>query len=127
MARAAKLGMKLEWIKDGSSARIIMGPIPAIKYDRPRDRKIWFNGMVAAYTISRDDNGQSDELTKAAAFGNGDPLPSDIVYDCLQIMEEESVAIPWQKGDVLLIDNCVVLHARKIFTPPRRVLAALCK
>ncbi|CAL1378292.1 unnamed protein product [Linum trigynum] len=125
--RAAKLGMKLEWIKDGSSAKIIMGPIPAIKYDKPRDRKVWFNGMVAAYTISRDDNGQSDELTKAVAFGNGDPLPSDIVYDCLQIMEEESVAIPWQKGDVLLIDNCVVLHARKIFTPPRRVLAALCK
>ncbi|CAN1836787.1 Clavaminate synthase-like protein At3g21360 [Linum perenne] len=42
-------------------------------------------------------------------------------------MEEESVAIPWEKGDVLLIDNLAVLHSRKLFTPPRRILAALCK
>lgn len=42
--RAAKLGMKLEWLDDGM--KIVMGPIPAIKYKR----KIGFNSTVAAYT-----------------------------------------------------------------------------
>lgn len=121
--RAAKLGMKLEWMEDGG-VKTIMGPIPAIKYDKSRQRKIWFNSMVAAYTGWKDDR---NDPVKAVTFGNGKPLPADIVHDCLNILEEESVAIPWQKGDVLLIDNWAVLHARKSFNPPRRILASLCK
>ncbi|XP_050232361.1 clavaminate synthase-like protein At3g21360 [Mercurialis annua] len=120
--RAAKLGMKLEWLKDG--VKTIMGPIPGIKYDKSRNRKIWFNSMVAAYTGWEDER---NDPVKAVTFGDGEPLPGDVVYDCLKILEEESVAIPWRKGDVLLIDNWAVLHARKSFIPPRRVLASLCK
>ncbi|KAI5602688.1 hypothetical protein POPTR_001G190100v4 [Populus trichocarpa] len=120
--RAAKLGMTLEWFEDG--VKTIMGPIPAIKYDKSRNRKIWFNSMVAAYTGWKD---ARNDPVKAVTFGDGQPLPGDIIHDCLKILEEESLAIPWQKGDVLLIDNWAVLHARRSFNPPRRVLASLCK
>lgn len=118
--RAAKLGMKLEWMKD--SVKTIMGPIPAIKFER--QRKIWFNSMVAAYTGWKD---VRNDPVKAVTFGDGNPLPAHIIYDCLKILDEESVAIPWQKGDVLLLDNLAVLHSRRPFNPPRRVLASLCK
>ncbi|XP_058180884.1 clavaminate synthase-like protein At3g21360 [Rhododendron vialii] len=121
--RAAKLGMKLEWEEDGS-VKTIMGPIPAIKLDKARQRKIWFNSMVAAYTGWED---ARNDPVKAVTFGDGEPLPADIIYDCLKILDEESVAVPWQKGDVLLLDNWAVLHSRRPFDPPRRVLASLCK
>lgn len=114
--------MKLEWTEDG--AKTIMGPIPAIKYDETRHRKIWFNSMVAAYTGWKDTR---NNPVKAVTFGDGESLPADIIYDCLNILEEESVAIPWQKGDVLWIDNLAVHHARRPFEPPRRILASLCK
>ncbi|CAL1378293.1 unnamed protein product [Linum trigynum] len=121
--RAAKLGMKLEWLEDG--VKTIMGPIPAVKTDESRgNRKIWFNSMVAAYTGWKDER---NDPKKAVTFGDGTPLPGDIIHDCLNILEQESVAIPWKKGDVLLIDNWAVLHARKSFIPPRRVLASLVK
>uniref|UniRef100_A0A7N0ZW19 TauD/TfdA-like domain-containing protein n=1 Tax=Kalanchoe fedtschenkoi TaxID=63787 RepID=A0A7N0ZW19_KALFE len=120
--RAAKLGMKLEWTEDG--AKTIMGPIPAIKYDDSRQRKIWFNSMVAAYTGWKD---ARNDPVKAVTFGNGESLPAEIIYDCLNILEAESVAIPWKMGDVLWIDNLAVLHARRPFNPPRRILASLCK
>ncbi|PKA64484.1 Clavaminate synthase-like protein [Apostasia shenzhenica] len=120
--RAAKLGMKLEWMGDG--VKTVMGPIPAIKFDETRGRKIWFNSMVAAYTGWKD---ARNDPVKAITFGDGSPLPSDIIYDCLKILEEESVSIPWKQGDILLIDNLAVLHSRRSFEPPRRILASLCK
>ncbi|KAL8458381.1 hypothetical protein ACS0TY_036051 [Phlomoides rotata] len=120
--RAAKLNMKLEWTDNG--VKSIMGPIPAIKFDESRQRKIWFNSMVAAYTGWED---KRNDPKKAVTFGDGNPLPDHIIHDCLKILEDESIAIPWQKGDVLLIDNLAVLHSRKTFTPPRRILASLCK
>ncbi|PHT47057.1 Clavaminate synthase-like protein [Capsicum baccatum] len=120
--RAAKLGMKLEWIEDG--VKSVMGPIPGIKFNQERQQKIWFNSMVAAYTGWKD---ARNDPVKAVTFGDGRPLPAEVVHDCLNILEDESVAIPWKKGDVLLIDNLAVLHSRKSFTPPRRVLASLCK
>lgn len=120
--RAARLGMKLEWMEDG--VKTIMGPIPAIKLDETRGRKIWFNSMVAAYTGWKD---ARNDPVKAVTFGDGTLLPAEIIYECLKILEEESVAIPWKKGDILLLDNFAVLHSRRSFDPPRRILASLCK
>ncbi|RLN24312.1 clavaminate synthase-like protein [Panicum miliaceum] len=120
--RAAKLGMKLEWTDDG--VKTVMGPIPAVKWDESRGRKIWFNSMVAAYTGWKD---ARNDPVKAVAFGDGSPLPADVIAECASILEEECVAIPWQHGDILLIDNWAVLHSRRSFEPPRRILASLCK
>ncbi|CAK8535865.1 unnamed protein product [Lathyrus sativus] len=120
--RASEVGTKLEWLEDG--VKTVMGPIPAVKYDEVRKRKIWFNSMVAAYTGWKDER---NDPVKAVTFGDGSPLPADVVYDCLKIHEEESVAIPWRKGDVMLLDNLAVLHSRRSFVPPRRVLASLVK
>ncbi|CAI0423424.1 unnamed protein product, partial [Linum tenue] len=58
---------------------------------------------------------------------DGGYLPEEAVRGCERIFQEESVAIPWKKGDVLLLDNRAVLHARNPFDPPRRILASLCK
>ncbi|KAF2318172.1 hypothetical protein GH714_002058 [Hevea brasiliensis] len=41
------LGMKLGWLENG--AKMIMGSILAIKYDKSRNSKIWFNSMVIVY------------------------------------------------------------------------------
>ncbi|GFP97786.1 clavaminate synthase-like protein at3g21360 [Phtheirospermum japonicum] len=121
--RAAKLNMKLEWREDGG-VKTILGPTPAIKYDETRQRNIWFNSVVAAYTGWKDTR---NDPKMAVTFGDGSPLVGRVVYDCMRILEKESIAVPWQKGDMLLIDNLAVLHSRRHFTPPRRVLASLCK
>lgn len=75
--RAAKLGMKLEWTKDG--VKTITGPIPAIKLDKTRGLKVWFNITIAAYTGWKD--ARNDPL-KTITFGDGKPLPAHINYDC---------------------------------------------
>eukprot|EP00250_Pteridium_aquilinum_P001421 c11617_g1_i1 orf=231-1253(-) len=121
--RAAKLGMTLEWLADGN-VKTISGPIPAIKVDDRRGKKVWFNSMVAAYIGWED---VRNDRRKAVTFGDGSPLPEEAVLGCLTILEEESVAIPWQPGDVFILDNIAVQHARRPFKAPRRVLASLSK
>ncbi|GAB4842301.1 hypothetical protein Ancab_012271 [Ancistrocladus abbreviatus] len=116
--RAAKIGTKLEWLDD--MVKVVMGPVPAIRFDESRQRKVWFNTIVIAYTNYED---ARNDGNIAGEFGDGRPLPPHIVYDCEKILEEESVAIPWQKWDVLLLDNWAVLHSRRSFNPPCRVLA----
>jgi hypothetical protein len=122
--RAAKLGVRLEWLSEGGGVKTVTGPIPAIKTDELRHRPVWFNSIVAAYTGWKDSRNDPE---KAVTFGDGTPLPKDAVLACLQVLEEEKVSIPWRHGDVLMLDNNAVQHSRKAFVPPRRVLASLAK
>ncbi|KAI3761595.1 hypothetical protein L1987_52015 [Smallanthus sonchifolius] len=129
--RAAKVGMRLEWINDGSdSVKILIGPKPTFRVDKSRQRKTWFNSIVVAHG-GQDQRDNMVVQPEPVTFGDEKPLPTHAVYDCIKILEEESVAIPWEKGDVLLIDNLAVLHSRRPIvnsqTHTRRVLASICK
>ncbi|KAJ0755547.1 putative TauD/TfdA-like domain, taurine dioxygenase TauD-like superfamily [Helianthus annuus] len=100
--RAVKKGTKLEWM--GNTAKLITGPIPAISLPA------------------------SERQNASAELGSGDPVDEDVMKDMLRILKEECVAIPWKKGDVLLVNNLTVLHSRRpLIKPPRRILASLCK
>lgn len=43
------------------------------------------------------------------------------------LCEANAVEIEWQQGDVALLDNYLVMHARRPFEGPRKVLASLVK
>ncbi|MFS7974326.1 putative TauD/TfdA-like domain, taurine dioxygenase TauD-like superfamily [Helianthus anomalus] len=120
--RAAKLGTRLEWI--GNAAKVIAGPMPAIRFDKETQQKTWFNNLTGPTNGPRKihDKGAFAEL------GNGEAVDVDAMDDCVKILEEECVVVPWKKGDVMLVNNLTVLHAREpLLKPPRRVLASLCK
>ncbi|XP_076910322.1 clavaminate synthase-like protein At3g21360 [Bidens hawaiensis] len=119
--RAAKLGMKLEWME--GALWVIIGPKPGFKYDEVKKHKIWFNSVAGRF----EDKLNNDPL-KAVVFSDGKLSPPDVFDDCDKIFDEGCVALPWRKGDVLLLDNLAVLHARRpLITLPRRVLASFCK
>ncbi|MNP45413.1 Taurine catabolism dioxygenase TauD, TfdA family [compost metagenome] len=42
-----------------------------------------------------------------------------------QAYRDVMVEFPWQRGDVVLLDNILALHARNAFTGPRRILTAM--
>ncbi|KAL8137002.1 hypothetical protein V2J09_003003 [Rumex salicifolius] len=111
--RAEKVGMKLEWVENG--AMVAVKPVPGIKGDN--EHKIWFNSLMPTNT---SDAG-------LVTLGDGGPISCELMKDCSAILEEECVAFPWRHGDVLMLDNWAVQHARRPFTPPRRVLAAFTK
>ncbi|KAI3521487.1 hypothetical protein L1887_10955 [Cichorium endivia] len=122
--RAAMQGARLEWI--GNAVKIISGPRPAFRLNKESRRKTWFNSLAVTYNGLASEKFCKGDIS--VVLGNGDPVPDDGMEDYLKILEEECVAIPWKKGDVLLVNNLMVLHARRpLLKPPRRILASLCK
>ncbi|KAD5317747.1 hypothetical protein E3N88_17693 [Mikania micrantha] len=119
--RAAKIGMKLEWME--GAVRVIIGPKPGSRYDEVKKHKVWFNNVVGGL-----EDKLNNDPSKAAVLSDGKPLPPDVRDDCSKILDEECIALQWRKGDVLLLDNLAVLHSRRPLTMlPRRVLASFCK
>jgi alpha-ketoglutarate-dependent taurine dioxygenase len=47
------------------------------------------------------------------------------LYHIMDTLDANTVAFPWQKGDMLVLDNVLSMHGRATFSGPRRILAAM--
>lgn len=116
-----KQGTSFEWLPNGD-CRTITAALPALRVDKRTGRQVFFNSSVAAYTGWNDARNVGE---RAVVLGDGTPFDVKAIRSVAKFMAEKLVAFRWNKGDVLLIDNTLVMHSRETFEPPRRVLAAL--
>jgi hypothetical protein len=123
--KAKGLGVSLIPLENGD-IKTVSPVLPAIKtLDKVHNKKVWFNSVIAAAVGSEDSRNSG---TKAVTFGDGELLNPEHVAGTAKMMEEYSVAVPWQNGDVFWIDNNQVLHSRKPnFVAPRNIQAFLGK
>jgi alpha-ketoglutarate-dependent taurine dioxygenase len=47
------------------------------------------------------------------------------LYHVMDALDANTVAFPWQRGDMLVLDNVLTMHGRAAFEGPRRILTAL--
>jgi hypothetical protein len=119
-ARLQGLGYSWEWLK-GGELRATTPVLPAVR-DLNDGRKSFFNQLIAAFQGWKDSR---NDPSKAITFGDGTPLDRDAVNTATQLAEELAFDVPWQAGDVALVDNFVTMHGRRTFTGTRKVLASL--
>ena len=115
------MGMDWRWL-DNDELYTVTRALPAIRIDRRSGRKTFFNSVVAAYTGWVDSR---NDPTKAVRCGDDTPVDGDVLLQTAQAMKEECVAFKWQKGDILLIDNALVMHSRSPFSGRRSILASI--
>ena len=133
-ADCGAMGLEWEWLPDGSlsvahTARgLIEHPVTG--------ETIWFN-QIHMQTVNR--KLYTDEVLRSmdtiygggrarpyvTTFGDGGILPGDQVEDLLSTIERLEIVFPWQKGDILLIDNLQSYHGRTPFTGERDIQVAL--
>ena len=118
--RLLQLGYTWEWLPDGS-LRATTPVLPAVR-TLPNGRKSFFNQLIAAAQGWKD---ARNDPSKAITFGDGTPLDRDAVNTATELGEELSFDVPWQTGDVTLIDNYVAMHGRRSFSGTRKILASL--
>lgn len=78
--------------------------------------------MVAAYTGWNDSRNTGSQ---AVIYGDDSTIDNNFIKDADDIMNEINVSFKWKDGDLLLLDNRTVMHSRKPFVGPRRILASV--
>lgn len=62
-----------------------------------------------------------DEYPRNCFFGDGSPIPEAYIHEIRKVYQSLEVVYPWAKGNLLLLDNARVAHARKPFQGKRRI------
>src|SRR5262245_10891308 len=119
-SRLQSLRYSWQWL-EGGNLRATTPVLPAVR-TLPDGRKSFFNQLIAAFSGWKD---ARNDPAKAITFGDGTPLDREAVQTALQLGEELSFDVPWQRGDVALVDNFVTMHGRRTFSGTRKVLASL--
>jgi hypothetical protein len=58
-------------------------------------------------------------------LGDGTPITLDEIAQIYDALDAEEIAFPWQRGDLLLLDNIAVAHGRNPFKGSRDIQVAL--
>ena len=122
-ARAKALELTHMWRKrDLITLSPLLPAVRVISCNATETTDVFFNSIIAAY------NGWNDARntgTHAVLFADGTSVSSETMIGINNFVEANKVAIPWEKGGVLLVDNRVTMHSRHPFEGPRRVLASM--
>jgi alpha-ketoglutarate-dependent taurine dioxygenase len=94
---------------------------------------VWFNQAHLFHVSSLDDSVREsmlavfseEELPRNAYYGDGKPLEDSVLAEIRAAFDEASAAFPWQKNDILMVDNMLLAHGRRPFRGSRKVLVAM--
>ncbi len=92
-------------------------------------RDVWFNQMVAFNARTLPDDVREDlelvvgpdAIPKDTLDGAGDPFDADEISAVRDAVRAATVAVPWEAGDLLIIDNRRYAHGREPYTGGRQV------
>lgn len=65
------------------------------------------------------------DLPRNVYYADGSALEESALDEIRGVLADCSVAFPWEKGDVLMLDNMLVAHGRASFKGPRQVIVAM--
>ena len=95
--------------------------LPAVK-TCTNGNKVFFNQVIAAYTGWVD---KRNELKNGVIFGDGTPLPDEVIMALAKYMDDHSCTYRWSPGKFVILDNSVSYHSRQPFNGTRKVYAAI--
>ena len=66
-----------------------------------------------------------DRLPRNCFYGDGSQIADEVVAKISQTYQNLETSFPWQRGDLLLLDNMLTAHARNPYVGERRILVGM--
>jgi amino acid adenylation domain-containing protein len=66
-----------------------------------------------------------EDLPRTCTYGDGSPIADETMAAICQAYQEAEVSFPWQEGDILMLDNLLVAHARNPYSGPRKIYVTM--
>ena len=142
-ARMRELGYSWEWQADGvlkattprleavvvapgTATRCFFNQLPATLNNAVEFSRVGTEGSGlegdAATAVTQEG------LDRCLSYGDGSPIELDALKHARELCERFAIDLMWQDGDVALLDNYLVMHARRLWHGPlgtRKLLASL--
>jgi len=83
----------------------------------------WLNRPESREAIA--DMGREQKVQSQQFYGNGEPFPNKEADVLNRLFAQITRAWPWQKGDVMILDNFLVAHGRSPYSGTREVQVML--
>jgi alpha-ketoglutarate-dependent taurine dioxygenase len=130
-ARCRQVSMDFEWLPSGAlrTRQVCQAVARHYKTGAP----VWFNqahlfhvsNLPAAARTALTSILREDELPRNAYFGDGSPIDDEALANVRAALQTSMIRFRWESGDVMLLDNARIAHARSPFVPPRKVVVAM--
>lgn len=93
----------------------------------------WFNHMAFWHVANLEPAARLeleaqfglDDLPYHTTYGDGSPIPDEVANHIRDAYLQEKVVFPWQRGDLLLLDNILTCHGREPYRGDRQILVAM--
>jgi amino acid adenylation domain-containing protein len=66
-----------------------------------------------------------DNLPRHVSYGDRTPIPDSVIDKISAIYEQATISFPWEKGDILMLDNMLTAHGRNPYIGSRKIVVAL--
>lgn len=132
---------KVTWLPDGS-VQLWQDLLPGFKTHPHTGDRVWFNQVqfhapecTLAWALrdgrTEDAAGikramsESPEMLDYVFHDDGTQLSGDDAEHIFDVLVNAEVPIPWQKCDVMLVDNIIAMHGRRPYRAPRSILVGM--
>lgn len=130
-AQCRAKGIRAEWKEDNRLR--VSTVLPAVT-SHPRSGELsWFNHATffhvstldpAMREILLEEFGEHD-LPTNTFYGDGSSIEPSVLDELREIYRQEKISFPWQRGDVMLLDNVLTAHGRAPYAGRRQILVAM--
>jgi Taurine catabolism dioxygenase TauD, TfdA family len=120
-------GIEFEWKgKDRLSTRALR--LAVVRHPKTGEH-VWFN-QATHWHMSCLDQATRDSLLsifdpqdvpRNCFYGDGTPIEDSVMDHICDVYRKAEVCFPWQKGDILMLDNMLAAHARRPFSGARKI------